>query len=71
MKRPDGGARLWNLLRDLHPRAGAVLLLRVGFQLPQRTVAAVMGVPQDSVGQLCEQALRALWARAGVACPDR
>jgi len=63
--------QLWDLLRDLCPRQGAALLLWAGFQLPRQTVAAVLGVPQSSVGWLCEQALQTLRARAGVARADR
>ena len=69
----QGGDRvhLWDLLRDLCPRQGAALLLRAGFRLPRQTVAAVLGVPQNSVGWLCEQALETLRARAAVARANR
>ena len=67
---PDDGAQIWDLLRDLHPHQGAALLLRVGFQLPQQTVAAVLGVPQDAVSQLCSPALRPHHARPSGTCPE-
>ena len=67
----DDRAQLWDLLRDLSPRQGAALLLWAGFQLPRQTVAAVLGVPQNSVAWLCEQALRTLRAQAGVTPADR
>lgn len=61
----EARAQLWELLRDLSPRQGAALLLWVGFQLPQQTVADVLGVPQNAVSRLCSRALRTLRARAG------
>jgi DNA-directed RNA polymerase specialized sigma24 family protein len=67
----DEGARLWDVLRDLPPRQGAALLLSVGFQVPRHTVAALLGVPQPSVGWLCSRALRMLRARASVTGGDR
>jgi RNA polymerase sigma factor (sigma-70 family) len=63
--RADDRAQLWDLLRHLNPRQGAALLLWVGFQLPQETVAVVLGVPQTSVCRLCQRALRTLRLRAG------
>jgi RNA polymerase sigma-B factor len=62
--RADDRAQLWDLLRHLNPRQGAALLLWVGFQLPQETVADVLGVPQASVSRLCARALRTLRAHA-------
>jgi RNA polymerase sigma factor (sigma-70 family) len=62
----DDRAQLWDLLRDLNPRQGAALLLWVGFQLPQETVAVVLGVPKTSVGRLCQRALRTLRVRADI-----
>ncbi len=67
----ESPGQLWDLLRDLNPRQGATLLLSVGFQLPRETVAALLGVPKTSVGQLCEGALRTLRARADLMCADR
>jgi DNA-directed RNA polymerase specialized sigma24 family protein len=67
----DDLGQLWDLLRDLSPHQGAILLLSVGFQLPQETVAALLGVPKNSVDQLCEGALWTLRTRAGVMCADR
>lgn len=63
--RADDRAQLWDLLRHLNPCQGAALLLWVGFQLPQETVAVVLGVPQASVSRLCARALRTLRAHAG------
>jgi RNA polymerase sigma factor (sigma-70 family) len=62
--RADDRAQLWDLLRDLNPRQGAALLLWVGFQLPQQTVARILGVPQASISRLCGRALRTLQSRA-------
>ncbi len=62
--RADDRAQLWDLLRDLNPRQGAAVLLWVGFQLPQETVARILGVPQASVSRLCGRALRTLQSRA-------
>lgn len=59
-------AQLWELLRDLNARQGVALLLWVGFQVPQDDVAAILGVPQNSVSRLCTRALQTLRARAGV-----
>lgn len=69
--RADDRAQLWDLLRHLDPRQGAALLLWVGFQLPQKTVAVVLGVPQTSVCRLCQRALRTLRVLAGTAEVNR
>lgn len=65
LARADDRAQLWNLMRDLDWRQGTALLLWVGFQLPQHTVAAILGVPQNSVSRLCSRALRTLRSRTG------
>ena len=64
-------AHLWEMLRDLNPRQGAALLLWVGFQVPQQTVAAILGVPQNTVSRLCSRALRTLRARASIESAGR
>jgi RNA polymerase sigma-B factor len=63
--RAEDRAQLWELLRDLDARQGAALLLWVGFQVPQVDVAALLGVPQNTVSRLCTRALRALRMRVG------
>jgi DNA-directed RNA polymerase specialized sigma24 family protein len=68
--RTEDRARLWNMLRDLPPRQGTALLLSVAFQLPRRTVAAVLDAPQPSVSRLCNRALRMVRARATVTGAD-
>jgi RNA polymerase sigma-B factor len=65
LARAEDRAQLWELLRDLDARQGAALLLWVGFQVPQVDIAALLGVPQNTVSRLCTRALRALRMRAG------
>ncbi len=67
MARADDRIQLWEMLRDLHPRQGAALLLWVGFQIRQQTVADILGIPQHSVSRFCTRALRTLRTRARTA----